>query len=127
MGSMDEVDTAYMSQRIAHLESKQQLHADLYMIERSSGKRWFALCGIFQVLWLLVCTVLIAIICFKKIPDLSRETNDRFQTVSKMVPVGTIRAWIPDDSPPEGDHPLTLDLKTIYFLYKVGSCAMEQK
>ena len=110
---MDEVDNAYLSQKIAQLEKNQQLHAELYVIERSSGKRWFVLCGIFQVLWLLACTVLIVIICSSKIP----EINGKLEIVSKMVPVGTIRAWIPIDSPPEGDHPLTLDLKTIYFLY----------
>ena len=107
MGSMDEVDTAYMSQRIAHLESKQQLHADLYMIERSSGKRWFALCGIFQVLWLLACSALIVII-FSKISTIP-EINDKLENlrVSSIVPVGTIRAWLPEDSPlPKGDYPL---------------------
>ena len=127
MGSMDESDTAYLSQRIAELESKQQLHADLYDIQRKSGKRCSAFCGIFQMLWLLACSVLIAIILSIMIPDLRRETNGRFEIVSGMVPVGTIRAWIPEGDPPEGNHPLTLYLKTIYFLNKVGLCAMDQK
>ena len=99
MGSMDEVDTAYLNQRIAQLESRLQLQADLYMIERTTGKRWSAVCGIFQLLWLLACTVLISIILMENITD--------------TLPVGTIMSWIPDDNPPpEGDHH-SLDRKLI--------------
>ena len=38
MGSMEEVDTVYLSQRIAKLESSLQLQTDVYMIERTSGR-----------------------------------------------------------------------------------------
>ena len=92
MGSMDEVDTAYLSQRIAQLESNQQLQSDLYLIERTSGKRCFALCGIFQVLWLLACTTFIAIIFSVKIPGIRKE----------LAPVGTVMAWLPAGHLPEG-------------------------
>ena len=35
---MEEVDTVYLSQRIAKLESSLQLQTDVYMIERTSGR-----------------------------------------------------------------------------------------
>ena len=99
MGSMEEVDTAYLNQRIAQLESNLQLQADLYMIERTTGKRWSAVCGILQVLWLLACSALIAIILLDQIPEIQKTAE------TDRLPVGTILAWLPDNNPPpEGDH-----------------------
>ena len=88
---MDETDTAYLSQRIAELESKHQLQAELYDIQRSSWKRCFffgIFCGIFLVFWLLACSVLITIIFSSKIPDLRRDqgkTNEKFKQIVSEI------------------------------------------
>ena len=103
MGSMDEVDTAYLNQRIAQLESNQKLQADLYLIERSTGRRWSSLWGIFQVLWLLTCTVLITVILTDHIPEIHNKVDILDTKMFKeRVPVGTIMAWNSTEEPPEG-------------------------
>ena len=104
MGSMEEGDTAYLSQRIAHMESRLQLQADLYLIERSAGKRWFAVCGIIQMLWLLACTSVIAVIFLVQLPPIKENQSK----IKELVPVGTIMAWLPENEtdPPKGENSL---------------------
>ena len=101
MGSMEESDTAYLKDLIERLERKMKDQADLYMIERTSGKRFQCLCGVFQLLWLLACTVFITIILINQIP----EIHNKVDNITDRLPVGTIMSWLPDDNPPpEGDH-----------------------
>ena len=104
---MDEVDTAYLNQRLTQLESNQKLQADLYLIERTSGKRWSTLWAIFQVLWLLSCTVLITIILTDRIPEIHNKVD------KERLPVGTIMAWDSTHEPPEGtEKAIVLHLKS---------------
>ena len=85
MGSMEEGDTAYLSQRIAHMESRLQLQADLYLIERRSGKRWFAVCGIIQMLWLLACTSVIAVIFLDRIPKIQLSYKLNYKELEEKI------------------------------------------
>ena len=87
MSSMDEVDGAYLKERLEQLENKVKLQDDLHVIEKSTGRRWSIICWVLQMFWLLVCTVLITIIL----------TDN-----SLMLPVGTVMAWLPEDNLPDG-------------------------
>ena len=95
MSSMDEVDGAYLNQRLVQLEKKVKLQDDLHTIEKTKGRRWSLICWVVQVVWLLACTVLVTIIITHHIPEIDSK-------VENLLPVGTILAWLPEDTLPEG-------------------------
>ena len=80
------MELTLVRREISGLQETMKQQTESYTAERRSSKKLTFFCYIFLVIWLIACSGFLTFVFLYE----------------SSVPEGTITAWIPDQSPPEG-------------------------